>query len=530
MQSFIQPLVRPYERTIDALFAVCLSLFFNLVFLSSLPIAHALLWLRKGPLQLVKAIGWRRPWDEPNRGGIAKRERTAGSAQTASAAQRVPPPASRKLGAPHSPVARNRRDDDSSGSDGDQAVQSVKPQRLPGPARRPTAEIGPSQTKGRATSAKVPQPSLPKARLVSGPAAAQSGAAVRSHLGPSTTLPRSKTTNFSLPAGHQAESPTLAKTVQALNSLPAVPQGFSQGVDGGFAFIPPATPPVRQQVASPRPKLESAITAAHLFSPIFPGSFAPAPDSFTPLRMPEDAKASRKAAVSSTTTPKRKVKSSTATRLSAKPVGNKPAESKMEADRRKRQVSAPPKEHEEGAREGLFLQTSDASSEEENDAPYIIEPPEHSPPAKRKVLRPSTSMVLPSSRSKRQKLDVLADAEETDGGTQKTEIARRTRGTSAGPSSGIRSRATSVAPSESESVAISEADQDTNKHPLRSSVSSRTLRKPPSRVVVTRPSEEERPAKAASKPPVSGLRKAGKAANGAKSGSTTRPRVKSGGS
>jgi hypothetical protein len=212
--------------------------------------------------------------------------------------------------------------------------------------------------------------------------------------------------------------------------------------------------------------------------------------------------------------------------LSAKPVGNKPAESKMEADRRKRQASAPPKEREEGAKEGLFLQTSDASSEEENDAPYIIEPPERSPPAKRKVLRASTSMVLPSSRSKRQKLDVLADEEERDGGSQRPEVARRTRGTSVGPSSGIRSRATSAAPSESESVALSEAEEGTNKRPLRTSVSSRTLRKPPSRVVVTRSAEEERPAKAASKPPVSGLRNAGKAANGAKGGSTTRPKVK----
>lgn len=442
-------------------------------------------------------------------------------------AQRVPPPGSGKLGR-SSPVARKSRNDGSDGSDGGQATQSIKSHRAPpGPPRRPTAEIGTMPSMGRTTSGNASKSSLPKPGTVSGPAAAgPSGAALQANRGPSTTLPRSKTTNFSVPIVHRAESPTLAKTAEILSSLPAVPQGFSHGRDGGFAFIPPATPPARQQTSSSRSQLEASIAASQPFSPMFPGSFAPPPDTMTPLRMPEDAKSSSKLEVSSVSTPKRKAKSSTAARLSAKPVSKKLADGKMKADRRRRQASAP-KDNARGAVEGLFLGNSDASSAEEDDAPYVIEAAEHSPPAKRKVLRPSTSMILPSSRSKRQKLDVLADAEDRDGKGQTSDVSRRARGASAGPSSGIRSRATSVAPSEGESVAFSEAEEVTTKRPLRTSVSSRSLRQPPTRVKADKPSEEERQAKPTSKPPVSGLRKAGKAANGARGGSTTRPRVKS---
>ncbi|PWN19155.1 hypothetical protein BCV69DRAFT_294773 [Microstroma glucosiphilum] len=521
MQSFIQPVLRPYESTIDALFAVCLSFFFNVVFLSSLPIAHMLIWLKKGPLRLLRNIDWRWPWLEGNTSGVVKHERTAGPVPRAVVAQRVPPPTSRKASR-QSPIVRNRQSDDSGGSDGGQTTESVKAHRLTGPARRPTAETGASQTKGRSASGSAPISSLPKSRVVSGPAAAgHSAAAVRSNSGPSTTLPQSKTMNFTAPTSRQTESLALAKKSEILNRLPAVPQGFSQGVDGGFAFIPPATPPARQQNPSLRPHLDAPITAAHLFSPVFPGSFAPKPEAATPLRMPEDAKSSSKPVASATSTPKRKVKSSTAARLSAKPISNKSADSKIKADRRRRQASTPV-EHREKAGEDLFLRISETSSEEENeDAPYIIEPPDHSSPAKRKILRPSTSMVLPSSRSKRQKLDVLADTVEYNGKSQTSEITRRSRGASAGPSSGIRSRATSVAPSESESVALPEAEEAPTKRPLRTSVSSRSLRQPPSRVVVKTSEEEERTAKPTSKPPVSGLRRAGKAVNGAKAGSAT---------
>lgn len=479
LTMLIQPVMRPYEGTIDSILGAVLSLFFNVMFLCSIPISR--LSRNIGNQAFVQRAYQLLPWTKQAQPKAEKPVRANGIKK---AAERVPPPSS--IRKPPKP---------SEGGGGGTALKTGSSANGPGQLRKapsldrlrlPSTE----SSRQRTVSLGRGKPPLSGSRISSsGRSASTSSAAIAAASTPSTA-----------PIPSQSGS----QTFRSLQDLPPPPSGFQvAGASGGFAFIPSTpTQSTRAKLSPAMPNL--LMTPSLIFSPIVPGAFAPTPGlPKQPLKMPVEARA-------------KKTKSSiTTNHVEAERQGKKKAEPKQSKKVKAAEVSKVLSkmdiddsgfDRNTADQTALFLGSSDSEGGDDAVEPVKMNA-SPSTPAKRKVSRPRVDSAPTAStpiRAKKARLEVLEDVaaadEEMNGGP-----ARRTRGAS-------QSRASSVAaeerPESGQTNGSREEEQEKAKPPtsrikasssrqtLRPSASSKTLRKPPMRVpLASFPSDEVVPTK-----------------------------------
>ncbi|CAO1633141.1 unnamed protein product [Sympodiomycopsis kandeliae] len=285
--NVLRPIIHPYERMIDTVLMVAIGIALNAIFLASLPISHARVYIKQWIRHLGNAMS-----NAFSRESVAIPDTSKTKNLSQSPRQRtlVPPPSNRK------------RKSSTPGS-GNGSLPSAEPTRAPANNHlRLPSTLPPGIRKHRSASSLSTAPSTtsvrkPSANSQSAGRSVSGGVkphAVSSSISSTTRIPARIPSASLASATPRIASQSLSSTtprnvsesLSALNDLPRPPQGFTPGASGGFAFIPPA-------ISTPS---KSSSATNGMFSPIVPGAFSmhvqttPSSSSSSP-KMPAKAKA-----------------------------------------------------------------------------------------------------------------------------------------------------------------------------------------------------------------------------------------------